>query len=486
MNIHVRVSDPLNSKSALLALPTLQFADRLPRALEPYDRATGGALASALADFSGKAGETLLLYPGSGPRRILFIGLGEARKIDADSIRRAAGKAASRAQSLKCSELDFVFSGGARTREYAQAAAEGLTLGGYTYNRYKTMDPKPDTLKEATLLVAAKELSRAEVGASVGSAVAAGTRSVRDMVNTPGADWTPDSFAKTAQAWGKEYGLTVEVKGPAQLTREKFGGILAVGRGSANTPRFIRMDYRGAAGAPTVLVGKGITFDTGGISLKPGADMDQMKGDMAGAAVVLATLATAARLKLRVHLIGLICSAENMPSGNAYRPGDVVKAYGGKTIEVLNTDAEGRVVLADGLTYASRLKPRAVIDLATLTGAIIIALGHHTAGVMTNDQKLADALIRSSRRTGEKLWQMPLDSEHEDLVKSDIADVKNTAGRPASSCTAAAFLKTFTGDHPWAHLDIAGVDLEFKGLDYIPKGPTGFGVRLLIDYLQNI
>ena len=486
MSIHVRVSDPLNSRSALLAIPVPKYADQLPRALEPYDRFTGGALTSALTDFSGKSGETLLVYPGSGPKRILFIGLGEARKVDAEAIRRAAGKAACKAQSLKCPELDFVLPAGARTREQAQAAAEGLALGGYTYNRYKTMDPKPDTLKEANLLVSARDQAQAKAGAAAGAQVAVGTRAARDMANTPGADWTPDSFAKTAQAWGKECGFAVEVKGPSQLAKEKFGGILAVGQGSANTPRFIRMDYRGATGAPTVLVGKGITFDSGGISLKPGADMDQMKSDMAGAAVVLATLATAARLKLRVHLIGLICSAENMPSGTAYRPGDIVRAYGGKTIEVLNTDAEGRIVLADGLTYASRLKPRAVIDLATLTGAIIIALGHHTAGVMTNHQKLANELIKASKRTGEKLWQMPLDSEHEELVKSEIADVKNTAGRPASSCTAAAFLKTFTGDHPWAHLDIAGVDLEFKGTDYVPKGASGFGVRLLIDYLQNI
>jgi len=488
MNIHVRDAGPLGNKSSLVALPVPQFADRLPRALEPYDLAVGGSLKAAMADFGGKVGDQLVLYPGSGPSRLLFIGMGEAGNIDADSVRRAAGKAAAKAQTLKCPELLFVLpaAGGARAREYAQAAAEGLMLGGYTYNRYKTLDPKPDTLREATLVVSTGELTGARAGAKTGAAIADGTRAVRDMVNTPAADWKPDSFARTAVAWGKEYGFNVEVKGPAQLAKEKFGGILAVGQGSANTPRFVRMDYRGASGAPTVLVGKGITFDTGGISLKPGADMDQMKGDMAGAAVVLATLATAARLRLRVHLVGLICTAENMPSGTAYRPGDVVRAYGGKTIEVLNTDAEGRVVLADGLTYAAKLRPRAVIDLATLTGAIIIALGHHTAGVMANEQRLADALLKSSKRTGEKLWQMPLDSEHEELVKSDIADVKNTAGRPASSCTAAAFLKTFIGDHPWAHLDIAGVDLELKGLDYVPKGPSGFGVRLLIDYLQRL
>jgi leucyl aminopeptidase len=246
------------------------------------------------------------------------------------------------------------------------------------------------------------------------------------------------------------------------------------------------MDYRGGRGKPVVLVGKGITFDTGGISLKAGADMDQMKGDMGGAAVVLATMATVARLKLKINLTGLICSAENMPSSTAYRPGDIVTTYGGRTIEVLNTDAEGRVVLADGLGYAKTLDPSLVIDLATLTGAVIIALGHHTAGVMGNDQKLVNRLLAASRVSGEKLWQLPLDEEHTALVKSDIADVKNTAGRPAATCTAAAFLQTFIGEHPWAHIDIAGVDLEFKGTDYIPRGPSGFGVRLLIDFLSRL
>jgi leucyl aminopeptidase len=486
MNIKTHVLEPLKSDRTLVALPVTAYTTRRPRELDAVDLATSGALSAAAADFTGKASEMLLLYAAGGPKRLLLLGLGEARGVDADAVRRAAGRAAAKAQSLRCTTLDFVLPAGRRVHEFAQAAAEGLILGAYTFNRYKTIDPKPDTLTEARILVARRDHRQAEAGARTGEIIATGARAARDMVTTPAADWTPESFAKTARAWGKSYGFDVVVKGPAELAKEGFGGILAVGKGSANTPRFVRMEYRGAAGAPVVLVGKGITFDTGGISLKPGADMDQMKGDMAGAAVVLATLATAARLKLRVHLIGLICSAENMPSGSAYRPGDVVRTYGGKTIEVLNTDAEGRVVLADGLGYAAGLKPGAVIDLATLTGAIIIALGHHTAGLMSTDDKLAGALLKAGARTGEKVWRMPLDAEHDELVKSEIADVKNTAGRPASSCTAAAFLKTFTGDHPWAHLDIAGVDLELKGLDYIPKGPTGFGVRLLIDYLQNL
>jgi len=355
------------------------------------------------------------------------------------------------------------------------------------FNRYQTIDPKPDTLENVAIVCTAAQRARVQRGTKRGATTGWGQVAVRDMVNTPACDWTPETFAKSARKLGADCGFKVEVKGPAQLSKEKFGGILAVGGGSANEPRFIRMDYHKGKGKPVVLVGKGITFDTGGISLKSGADMDQMKGDMAGAGVVLATMATVARLGLKVNLIGLLCTAENMPSGTAYRPGDVVTVYGGKTIEVLNTDAEGRVVLADGLSYARDLDPRCVFDICTLTGAIIIALGHHTAGVMGTDQKVVNALLKSGRATSEKLWQMPLDDEHTQLVKSHIADVKNTAGRPAASCTAAAFLRTFTDDkYPWAHLDIAGVDLELKGTDYVPKGPAGFGVRLLVDFLSGL
>jgi len=486
MNIHVATTDPLKSTTDLLAVPVSQFEKQLPRTLAAYDILAGGQISAAIPDFTGKKGQTLLCYMSGGTKRLLLVGLGERRKANADSYRRAAGKTASTAQSLKCAHVAFDLTDAGKIADMAQAVAEGLTLGGYVFNRYQTIDPKNDTLTDGTVLVKSKDRNAASKAADRGAVIAWGTTAVRNMVNTPAADWTPDSFAQTALQMGKEYGYKVEVKGPTELKKEKFGGILAVGQGSANTPRFVRMDYRGGQGEPIVLVGKGITFDTGGISLKPGADMDQMKGDMAGAAVVLATLTVAARLKLKVNLIGLICTAENMPSGTAYRPGDIVTTYSGKTIEVLNTDAEGRVVLADGLGYAAtKLQPKSIIDICTLTGAIIVALGHHTAGVMGTDQKLVSALLKASKNTAEQLWQMPLDDEHDELVKSDIADVKNTAGRPASSCTAAAFLKTFTENASWAHLDIAGVDLEFKGLDYIPKGPTGFGVRLLIDFLSR-
>ena len=484
MKVTVRSDSPHVHTSPLLAVP-VGLSKKLPSELAELDRASGGQLSLATADLGGRKGSTHLTYlPGGG--RVLLIGTGAKGTPDVETTRKAAGRAGATAQKFKCDRLWFVLPGGGRSEELSQAAAEGVQLGSYVYNRYQTLDPRPDTLKEATLLCAPRHLKAATRGAAHGSVTGWAQAAVRDMVNTPAADWTPARFAEVATDAGKKYGFKVDVKEPAQLKKEKFGGLLAVGGGSANLPRFIRMDYPKGKGAPVVLVGKGITFDTGGISLKPGADMDQMKGDMAGAAVVLACMVAAARMKLRLNLTGLICAAENMPSGTAYRPGDVVRAYGGRTIEVLNTDAEGRVVLADGLSYAQELKPRLVIDLATLTGAIIIALGHHTAGMFGNDDALKSGLMKAAKRTGENLWVMPLDQEHNDLVKSEIADVKNSAGRPAASSSAAAFLSTFVGDHPWVHLDIAGVDLEFKGTEYTPRGPSGFGARLLIDFLCNL
>jgi leucyl aminopeptidase len=484
MKIQISTADPLSHQKPLLAIPVGR-SDRLPRELATYDSATGGQLAGSLQDSGGKSGTSHLAYTAGGGR-VLLVGTGSKGPEDAATMRRAAGRAGAQAQKLKCERLAFLLPARGKVEELAQAAAEGLTLGSYVFNRYQTIDPRPDTLKQATLLCTPAQRAAAAKGCERGAITGWAQAAVRDMVNTPPADWTPATFARVSLESGRKYGFAVEVKEPAQLKKEKFGGLLAVGAGSVNTPRLIRMDYRRGKGQPVVLVGKGITFDTGGISLKPGADMDQMKGDMAGAGVVLATLVAISRLGLKLNVTGVICSAENMPSGTAYRPGDVVTAYGGKTIEVLNTDAEGRIVLADGLAYAQELNPRLVIDLATLTGAIIIALGHHTAGVMGNDAALQQALLKSAHRTGEKLWVMPLDDEHTELVKSDIADVKNSAGRPAASCSAAAFLKTFVGKHPWAHLDIAGVDLEFKGTDYVPRGPSGFGVRLLVDFLSQL
>ncbi|MBE0598632.1 MAG: leucyl aminopeptidase, partial [Desulfuromonadales bacterium] len=272
----------------------------------------------------------------------------------------------------------------------------------------------------------------------------------------------------------------------AELEREGMGALLGVAQGSVREPRLIVLEYRGGSNdaRPVALIGKGVVFDAGGISLKPAEKMDEMKMDMAGAATVLGTLLSAALLKLPVNLVGIIPAVENLPSGSAMRPGDVLTSMSGRTIEILNTDAEGRLILADALTFARRFEPRLVIDLATLTGACIIALGHHATAVLGNHDGLIRQLIRAGERSGERLWQLPLWDDYATQIKSELADVRNTGGRPAGTITAAAFLQKFAGDFTWAHLDIAGTAWEEKGRPYTPKGGTGVGVRLLIEYLK--
>jgi leucyl aminopeptidase len=285
----------------------------------------------------------------------------------------------------------------------------------------------------------------------------------------------------------KEHKFRCQVLSLAEIKKLKMGAFLGVAQGSNQPPKFIILEHipKMKRGGTVVLVGKGITFDSGGISLKPSDKMEEMKADMSGAAAVLATLSSAARMNLPVHLVGLIPATENLPSGTAQRPGDILTSYSGKTIEVINTDAEGRLILADALSYADKFKPKAIVDVATLTGACIVALGHISAGMMGNDGSLKRKMIQASKKTGEKIWELPLWEEYEKQIKSVLADVKNTGGRPAGTITAALFLKKFVGDYPWVHLDIAGMDLEDKGKPYIPKGAVGFGVRLLLQFLRD-
>lgn len=349
--------------------------------------------------------------------------------------------------------------------------------------------PRPDEarqINEVTLVVA-EAPDMAQQGAARGHAIAQGVMRARDLANGPGNIVTPAYLGEVAHEIGSHYGMQVRVLGPQQLEDEGFGGVLAVARGSAQPPRFIIMDY-GQAHAhqpPICLVGKGITFDTGGISLKPGADMDKMKMDMGGAAAVLGVMQALGELQLPLRVVALVSAAENMPGANAYKPGDVIGTLSGKTIEVLNTDAEGRIVLADALYYAQRYQPQAIIDIATLTGAMAIALGPHAIGVMGSHQPLIERLLRAGEHAAERAWQLPLWDEYREMVKSEVADVRNTGGtRHAGSITAAALLNAFVGDYPWAHLDIAGTTWsDSKPKSYQSSGATGAGVRLLAQTL---
>jgi leucyl aminopeptidase len=343
-------------------------------------------------------------------------------------------------------------------------------------------DSKKPQLERMDILAtdAVKELRE---GHRVGAAIGAGHTFARGIQVLPGNICTPSYLANTARELAQRHGFEVTILDEAAIVREKMGALLSVAQGSAEEPRFIALEYKGEGGAPVVLIGKGVTFDTGGISIKPAQNMEDMKYDMSGAAAVLGTFEALGRLKPKVHVVGLIPSTENMPSGTAVKPGDVITSHLGKTIEVINTDAEGRLILCDALSYARRYQPAAVIDIATLTGAIVVALGHTAAGVMGSDEKLVEEVRAAGERAGERTWPLPLWEDYRDLMKSDIADVKNAGGRPAGSISAGWFLREFVDGFPWAHLDIAGTAYSDRDDPARVKGPTGMGVRLFTEFV---
>ncbi|MFI5371659.1 MAG: leucyl aminopeptidase, partial [Candidatus Eisenbacteria bacterium] len=470
-------------------------------AARAVDRATRGAVRAliASADFKGRFLETAVLYPpGRRTKRVIVVGLGHKAEMDTHRVRLATAQAARRARELGVGTLaTVVYGAGAGSLDpaaAARAAAEGAVLGHYRHGAYKR-DAGPPPLKviefvehDATRArMLAPHLAR---GAAWGEAVVL----ARDLANTPGADLTPERLADRAREVGAAVGAKVEVLGVPQLERLGMGCLLAVGRGSAHPPRFIVLD-RGPARAtrgprasvPTVvLVGKGITFDTGGISLKPRENMHRMKYDMSGAAAVLGTFAALPTLDPGIRVIGLIASAENMPGGSAYKPGDVLRALDGTTVEVTNTDAEGRLVLADALGYARRYEPDAVVDLATLTGAMSIALGHLAAGLFTSDDALATELTAASAASGERVWRFPMWDEYLADLRSDTADFVNSSGaREGGSIVAAKFLEHFARGMRWAHLDIAPTAWAHADRPAETRGATGYGVRLLLEWLSR-
>jgi leucyl aminopeptidase len=372
----------------------------------------------------------------------------------------------------------------------AQALVEGAILGTYQFTDYLS-DTKTDARQVARLTLLAtdaRQLTDLKEGARRGTATAEAAMFVRDLCNHPSNVMTPTRVAAEAKKIGREQRVRVKILEKAQAERLGMGAFLGVARGSHEPPKFIVLEYTGKArgsrgGKPIVIVGKTITFDTGGISLKPAENMEQMKADMTGGAEVLAAVRAASRLRLPIHLIGILPATENMPGGRAIKPGDILRTLSGKTVEVQNTDAEGRLILADGLAYAARLKPAAVIDIATLTGACVVALGQFAIGMFGNDDQLKRSVQEAGLKAGERVWEMPLWEEYFEQLKSDVADMRNIGGRGGGMITAALFLSKFTGDHPWVHLDIASTDWSERERAYIPKGPTGIGTRLLIQYL---
>ncbi len=477
--LEVAFSKPALPKSGILVL-VIGEGEKPEGLWAEVDKASGGQIARALAaaSFKGKRGQSCtVLAPVSGIARVVAVGLG---KRDAAGLREyeEAGGAAAAASATQ--EVMTLVPGG--SAEQAAHAALGAVLRAYRFDKYRTKEKPEDLPKLARVAVVHEEHAKVKVAWPELAAVAEGVFLTRDLVSEPANVLTPDEFAKRCEEL-TELGLKVNVLGLKEMKKLGFGALLGVAQGSANEPRLVVIEWHGAAKKkvkPVAFVGKGVTFDTGGISIKPAAGMEDMKWDMAGAGTVAGLMAVLARRHAKVNAVGILGLVENMPSGTAMRPGDVVTSYSGQTVEVLNTDAEGRLVLADALWYCQeRFDPRFMVNLATLTGAIIIALGHDYAGLFSNDDGLAQKLTEAGEATGEKLWRLPLAEVYDKMLKSDIADMKNIGGRPGGSITAAQFLQRFVNGRRWAHLDIAGTAWASKDNAVTPKGASAFGVRLL-------
>ncbi len=468
-----------------VALP----AGALPSSLTALDAQTGGAIGRLLAsgDFAGKKDELALLHPAGPASRVLLIGLGKPGEVGRGAVRRAAAQAAKRARTLGAASLGFFLApeglGQVTPVEAGQVIAEGLGFGQWHYLDMKQPPEDKKPLLESAELLAPQQTAELSAGHAIGLAIAAGQSFTRTLQFLPGNVCTPSYLAGQAGDLVRRHGFKGRVLDLAALRQEKMGGLLAVAQGSAEEPKFIVLEYEGAPGKPVVLVGKGVTFDTGGISIKPADKMEDMKYDMSGAASVLGVFEMLGRLKPKVRVVGLIPTCDNMPSGTAVKPGDVITSHLGKTIEVINTDAEGRLILCDALSYARRFEPACVVDAATLTGAVVVALGHSASGLMGTDEKLMEELRQAGDRAGERVWPLPLWDEYRDLIKSDIADIKNTGGRPAGSITAGWFLREFTEGYPWAHIDIAGTAYSDREDGTRVKGPTGVCMRLFAEFV---
>ncbi len=471
-------------------------ADLLAVGLHPDDEAPGylgDAAGPALSggDFAGRFGQSALLYAdGLAAPRLLLVGLGDRSSFTLERLRRAAANVAKRARALEVSEAAFVLPEpeGSGIGGSARAATEGAVLGLYRFTRYKTDrgaegEARDHDLDAFDLVVDGADEVEASRGARVGENVAAGAMLARDLANEPSNTATPEHLAQQARQIGERYRMEVTVLDRAGIEGEGLTGLATVGRSAANEPRFIVLEHRGGGDeAPVVLVGKAVTFDSGGISIKPSTGMEDMKFDMSGGAAVLGAMEAVGTLGLKLNVVALVPATENLPGGDAFKPGDVLEMHSGKTVEIISTDAEGRLILADALSYARRFEPAAVVDCATLTGACKVALGDHASGLMGNDEDLVAEVQTAGETANERAWPLPLFDAATEQIRGDTADIKNSGGRFGGALTAGAFLKEFA-DYPWVHLDIAGTAYGKKGGAYTSKGSTGVPARLLVEFL---
>ena len=489
MEFSIKSLSPENVKTAC-AMVGVYEQRKLTAAARALDQAAGGAITAVLkrGDLDGKAGATLMLHdlPGLACERVLLVGLGKEKDVNDKAYRDAVRSAVRALAGTRAGEAACFLAEAPVTGRAIDWKCEQVVLAaGETFYRFEHLKSQKDesgpSLKKLVLAVAESKAAAPAVARA--QAIVNGMNLAKDLGNLPGNHCTPAYLAEQAKELAKTYRLKLEVLEEKDMAKLGMGSLLSVAKGSELPPKFIVLQYRGGAkGAkPVVLVGKGITFDSGGISLKPAAEMDEMKYDMSGAASVLGTLKAVAEMKLSLNVVGLIPACENMPSGRANKPGDIVTSMSGQTIEVLNTDAEGRLILCDALTYAERFEPAAVIDIATLTGACVIALGHVVSGLLANDEDLAREVYQAGETSGDRCWQLPLLDEYQEQLKSNFADMANIGGRPAGTITASAFLSRFAKKYKWAHLDIAGTAWK-SGKE---KGSTGRPVPLLVHFLAG-
>jgi len=495
MKIRVECASITEYKCDLLVVNEFEGVKQPGGATGAADKALEGLIAklSREGEIDGKLGKVTLIHCHGKLKadKVAVVGLGKRDKFDLEAVRTAAAAAIKKAREVKAKTVATIIHGagigGLAVEEAAKAVVEGSVLGVYKFAGYAREKEEPDFQVETLILIECdkKKIKAIESGARLGLIIAEAENHARDLVNEPSNKMTPTAFAKLAQRIAKINNLKFVSLDPKA---EGMDSLWAVAKGSNEPPRLVALEYKGnpKSKEKIALIGKGITFDSGGISLKPSKKMDVMKSDMAGAAAVLGTMSLLSDLKPRKNVIGIIPLTENMPSGHATKPGDVVGSLAGYTIEVVNTDAEGRMILVDAVTYAKKRGATQIVDVATLTGGCVVALGDAASGVIGSDQKLIDKLLKASKRCGQKMWQLPLYDEYKESVKSEIADIKNTGeSGKASPSTGAAFLSKFVGETPWVHIDIAGTAFLEKEHGYLPQGATGVPVRTLIEFLRD-
>ncbi|HUT05131.1 MAG TPA: leucyl aminopeptidase [Nitrosopumilaceae archaeon] len=492
MKIKIENTNPSRKKTEMLCGFVLENSDKI-LGLNNISSKITFSIKQSLKDMNGELGKITVVPTNNKTqaKRILLAGIGKKEKITNDTIRFVSGKIAQKASELKLKEFAIISPPSYLIESISATSqiTEGCKMSLYKFEKFKSKKKE----SSPNISIFAPKSNRVVTAIKNSEIVSDGVIFTKSIANLPPNECTPATLATIAKGIAKKNKMKCLVLSKNELKKKGFGGITAVGQGSKNEPKLIVLEHSGGPRSekPIVLVGKAVTFDTGGISLKPGDKMDEMKFDKCGGCTVLGIMKAVSELKLPINVVGIIPSVENMPGGDSYRPGDIIKLYNGKTVEILNTDAEGRVILADALAFGERqYSPKAIIDFATLTGACIVALGTNVAAIISNNERLKQKINKSSKSTTEEVWELPLNEDYMEMIKSDVADMKNIGiGRAAGTITAAAFLRNAIGDTPWVHVDIAGVawtQVATKSKPYNPKGATGFGVRLILDYLQKL